>query len=228
MFFLFVLSPIFIGVYIYQKYVAYTNYIKSLTFSDNVEKYNNLNNNDWLILSVEQYNENYEFIQEIIIDKECSISKKFNLDINNLNNYNINLDTKYNIINYTYKDEFYKLLVHQNEENNIIKFPIVNDIKKYIYINKIKKIILFNKYNVTDITNISLKYIGPNYNFYSETNFKQNINIILKIEEIINKEIEKSIDKKEKEEDNFYINIYDNFDNKIKLTEYFDWKPTLI
>lgn len=218
MFFLFVLSPIFIGVYIYQKYVAYTNYIKSLTFSDNVEKYNNLNNNDWLILSVEQYNENYEFIQEIIIDKECSISKKFNL----------NLDTKYNIINYTYKDELYKLLVHQNEENNIIKFPIVNDIKKYVYINKIKKIILFNNYNVTDITNISLKYIGPNYNFYSETNFKQNINVILKIEEIINKETEKSINNKEIEEDKFYINIYDNFNNKIKITEYFDWKPTLI
>lgn len=240
MFFLFALSPIFICIYFYIKYNKKNEYNKSLRFNNSDI---DLNDEHWLILSIEQYNNEYDFLQEIIVDKPCTVNMK---EIIDLEKYNMGNDINYNVINYLYKDQFFKIVIDKYEygeqliinRDTMIYFPVIDEIKKYIYVNKINKVILFinhtkntldttlntssnspdNENNIViDITKVILKYIGPNYNFYSETEFKQKISTILLIEKIISTK-----------NDNFFINIYDNFDNKIKLTNYLDWNPSII
>lgn len=221
MFFLYVLSPLFILTYIYSRYFSNYKNQKKLTFSEK-------KNNTFILLTIEQYSSNFKEIHSIIYNKKCNCKNRIKID--NLDSLNINASNQtqesnnnsqiYNIVNYIYDNKTYKALIKENS----FEFPIINEVKKYVYLNKIKSAeIIFeenensqSKDNNKNITEILLDYIGPNYDFNYETQYKQDINTILKIEELI------------KNDTNYKIRLIDNFDNEVFIKDTLIWKASII
>ena len=82
---------------------------------------------------------------------------------------------------------------------------------------KIKSAEIIFDSKTINITDILLEYIGPNYDFNYNTDYKQNIIEILKIENII-----------ENKSNNYKIKLVDNFDNEIYIKETLVWSPNII
>lgn len=218
MFFLYVLSPLFVLTYIYTRYfLNYQNIDKKkLTFDDNKK------NNTFILLTIEHYSSDLKENHSIVYNKKCSCKNKIKID--NLDSLNINENNQlqdnsnnnsqknnYNIVNYIYDNKTYKALIRENS----FEFPIINEVKTYVYLNKIKSIEIMYDDSIKNITEILLDYIGPNYDFNYETDYKQDIDIILKIEELID------INK------NYQIKIIDNFDNEVYIKDKLFWKPSI-
>lgn len=205
MFFIYLSVPLFFVFYFYKKYFTLPE--NDLTFINN-------NKHNFFLQSIEQYSENFKEIHTIIYNKYASIEKKITVNIENYG---------FNIINYTHNNKTYKSLI----KTNVFKFPIEYNIENYIYLNKLKNAEIKFKnddkndiqIDKVDITNLLLNYIGPNYNFNYDTEFKQNINDILMIEGILTEENIKYIE---------YIKLKDNFDNEIDITNELKWKPSII
>lgn len=204
MFFLYILSPLFIITYLYNKF--YSNIKQKLTFDDK-------KNNNFILLTIDQYSDEFKEIHSIIYNKKCSCDNK--LEINNLQSLNFNNESNiiYNVVNYVCNNKTYKTLIKKNS----FKFPIVDEIKNYVYLNKIKSAEIIFDSKTINITDILLEYIGPNYDFNYNTDYKQNIIEILKIENII-----------ENKSNNYKIKLVDNFDNEIYIKETLVWSPNII
>jgi len=211
MFFIYLLSPLFIITYLYSKYLNYyknSKFTKKLTFNDNTS-------NTFILLTIEQYSSDFKEIHSIIYNQKCKCNKK--ILINNLDSLNIKENNNhYNIVNYVYNNKTYKALITENS----FEFPIVNEVKKYVYLNNIKSAELIYKDSTKNITEFLLDYIGPNYDFNYETEYKQNINTILKIEKLIDTNTDTDTD--------FNIKLIDNFDNEVYINEILVWKPNII
>ena len=205
MFFIYLSVPIFFIFYFYKKYFTLSEY--NLSFTSN-------NKHKFFLQSIEQYSENFKEIHTIIYNKYASIENKIDINIQNYT---------FNIINYTYNNKTYKSLI----KSSVFKFPIEYNIENYVYLNKLKnaeiKFKTDNNIDIqidkVDITNLLLKYIGPNYNFNYDTEFKQNIKDILMIEGILTEENIKYIE---------HIKLIDNFDNEINIENELKWKPSII
>ena len=230
MFFLYVLSPLFILTYIYSKYFSNYKNQKKLTFSDFSK------NKTFILLTIEQYSSDFKEVHSIIYNKKCNCKNKIKID--NLDSLNIkesnqaeetnqtlesnNNFKNYNIVNYIYDNKTYKALIKENS----FEFPIINEVKNYVYLNKIKSAEIVyeensksnkNIKNTQNITEILLDYIGPNYDFNYETEYKQNINEILNIEKLINNN-----------NNNYKIKLIDNFDNEVYIKDTLVWKASII
>ena len=138
------------------------------------------------------------------------------------------------IINYIYNEKKYKYLINNNIINNeslTLNIPMYLpcNIKNYIYINKITKAILFiNEKNSEisleiDILEYILPFLGPNYNFYKDTDIKLDFNFVLKIFLL-------NYDNNILPDDKYLLKLYDTFNNSNNYDlsyNYLTWNPNL-
>ena len=120
---------------------------------------------------------------------------------------------KYSVLEYSVNGTFNKILLY----DHMINFPFNMKIDKPIFINKILKVMVVIDEVASDITQIMLDFIGPNYNFYVELGFKMNLTDILSINKISNA-------------NQGTIIISDSFNNKYKhsLPWELSWEPSII
>lgn len=238
MYFLYISSIGFI-LYSFYKYVM-NNYINKTTILNNFDdktKYK------FLLKNIEFY-----------VNNKCIEVKEYNMYYTKQASLNISNTYifDYCIINYNYNDKLYKYV----SEINYIKFPIYSEeeLKNYVYINQIKKAILEYNYNENelktkneninenekesekiDILKYLLPFLGPNYNFYKETNNKMNLKYIINS---MNYEI--GMDKDLDKVSNFYLlnniinkvyklKLYDTFNNEYDVVcDDLKWNPNLV
>ena len=168
----------------------------------------------------------------LFIIKNIEYIKNYNVIALVNYNYKIIKQKKYELINYLY--DFYIVNYIYNgieykytSDNNYLTFPIYNklQIENYVYINKINKaILILNDVEEYNILNIILNLIGPNYNFYKDLNVKISIEKVLKYYYLKNENIFKKINFINK---NYYIKLYDNFNNEYIITDYLTWDPNI-
>lgn len=196
----------------------YPNYRKSNKTFDYVD-----NNYVFYLENIEFY-KNYTIIKQKEFNKEFTIKKNLELNIDEIFDFMI--------VNYTYNNKSYKFYTN----NSFVTFPLYskNEIKTYVYINKITKAILeilipeIETPIKIDILENILPYLGPNYNFYEDLNNK----IYLKdIANLILSEIKEEM-KLEKEnvpfDKKYKIILYDSFNNEYTfMNDYLIWIPTL-
>lgn len=140
--------------------------------------FENNNNYSFLIKNIEFYKNNYVI--------KCSNYNNFYFKQTDII-FNLSFDYDYYIINYVFNDTEYKYM--RNDKNmNIISFPMykLEEIKNYVYTNKISKALLIISEENTeifeeiDILKYLLPFLGPNYNFYYDKEYKLDIKLVLK------------------------------------------------
>ena len=178
--------------------------------------------------------ERYDFIINNIKfykNDECIKVKEFGkTDKNNLNlvqkKIELNYDFIYDffVVDYNYNSNNYRFL----SDNSFFTFPLYSkeQIKTYVYINKIKLAEIKDEnedenndinFNITEEIN---KFVGPNYNFYKDIDYKfKSKNLISYL---------KSISILEKKDSRLKFIFYDNFNNKYSsYNDYLTWEPNL-
>jgi hypothetical protein len=145
-------------------------------------------------------------------------------------NFELNVDFIYDffVVNYNYNSKNYKFL----SDNKFLTFPIYSkeQIKSYVYINKIKKAeIKYETKETTEMSNSIIitdeinKFVGPNYNFYKDTDFKfktESLISYLKAENFINEIDSNNV--------SYKFIFYDNFNNEYSdYNDYIIWDPNL-
>lgn len=215
MYLLFVSSGLMLFYVIYTCIFSNFFTIKNVkTFDYKSEEY------DFIIDNIKFYKND-----KCIKTKEFSRTHKSNLSPVQ-KNVELNADFIYDffVIDYYYNSNNYKFL----SDNSFLTFPIYSkeQIKTYVYTNKIKLAVIKkddgNDIN-PDITDEINKFIGPNYNFYKDIDYK------FKSEYLIS--YLKSIDILEITDSKplYKFVFYDNFNNEYSSYDYYlTWEPNLI
>lgn len=202
---------------------------KHLFGEDNFKNIKNFDENVKIEYSI---NYVYFYKKDNIKDKLIKTRMYENIQFKD-NKYDIitNLDYDYFIMDYSYINNSYKLICEKGitESNNYLVYH-TEQIKNYVYINKITNAFVFiddfetDKKIKIDILSELLPYLGPNYNFYEDLNYKITVKQILKI--ILDENILLKI---ENGPDGPHLYLYDNFSNEYKysINDYLTWCPVL-
>lgn len=178
------------------------------------KKFDSIKEYSFIIKNIE-YIKNDNSIKVINYNSKFDNQKEFKL----INLFYID----FYIVNYIYDGIEYKYTC----DNNYLTFPIYkkSQIENYVYINKINKaILILNGSEEFNILHIILFFVGPNYNFYDDLNVKINVEKILKYYYLKNEYILEKINFVNK---NYYIKLYDNFNNEYIITDYLTWDPNI-
>lgn len=209
MYYLILINILFIGLFSFILFKKYFNHIQHLTFEENN------NNKDIILDNIRFYDKNNCLLLRVPKD-ESKFKLKMNLnDYKNLDFTFYTINYEYLIINYIYKNKIYKWI--ESNKTSTLKFPFYNkdEYKNYVYLNKIDKIYLDGKI-MPNLENDIIPFLGPNYNFYNDLNYK-----------ITFKQILNYLNIKYKEES--IVDLVDKFENKktFKLDENLNWDPEL-
>ena len=210
-------------------YVIYTcifgNYFtkkKVKTFDYKSEEY------DFIIDNIKFYKND-----KCIKTKEFDRTHKSNLS-QVKKNVELNVDFIYDffVVDYYYNSNNYKFL----SDNSFLTFPIYakEQIKTYVYTNKIKFAEIkkedsdgSNDIN-PDITNEINKFVGPNYNFYKDIDYKFKSEYLISYLKSIGKLHISDIDSDTDSKPLFKFVFYDNFNNEYSnYDDYLTWEPNL-
>tara|TARA_B100001093_G_scaffold520302_1_gene614462 strand:+ start:2958 stop:3581 length:624 start_codon:yes stop_codon:yes gene_type:complete len=154
-------------------------------------------------------------------------NKIYNKIYENSKNLEFNLlSYDYFIVEYNVNNKPYKYI--SNSQSIIFPFYQNNSIsiKNYVYINNIvnaKLIISKNsKFEEFNIEKYLITFVGPNYNFYSDLNFK------IKTDLIVNYILNNNLCITDYESNlNYQLKLYDNFKKEYIMNKYLEWNPNL-
>lgn len=216
MYLLFVSSGLILFYVIYTCIFSNFFTIKNVkTFDYKSEEY------DFIIDNIKFYKDN-----KCIKTKEFSRTHKSNLSSVQKNvELNVNFIYDFFVVDYYYNSNNYKFL----SDNSFLTFPIYSkeQIKTYVYTNKIKLAVInkddSNDNNINpDITDEINKFVGPNYNFYKDIDYKfKSEHLISYLKSIGILEITDS-------KPLFKFVFYDNFNNQYSsYDDYLTWEPNL-
>lgn len=214
MYLLFVSSGLMLFYVIYTCIFSNFFTIKNVkTFDYKSEEY------DFIIDNIKFYKND-----KCIKTKEFGITHKSNLS-HVQKNVELNVDFIYDffVVDYYYNSNNYKFL----SDNSFLTFPIYSkeQIKTYVYTNKIKLAVIkkddSNDIN-PDITDEINKFVGPNYNFYKDIDYKFKSEYLISYLKSIG--ILETTDSKPI----FKFVFYDNFNNEYSsYDDYLTWEPNL-
>lgn len=199
-------------------FIIYATYKFLFENSNNIKTFDYQNEYDFYLNNINFYKNN-----------KCIDTKYYNKSYNTPENVELIADLLYDfyVVDYNYNSKNYKYL----SSDSFLTYPLysIDKIKNHVYINNIKlaelKILnelISTEDNVINITTIVNEFVGPNYNFYKDNNYKFNKKEFisyLKAENII---------KADEKEQIYKIFLYDNFNNEYSDDDdYLKWEPNL-
>jgi len=199
-------------------FIIYATYKFLFENSNNIKTFDYQNEYDFYLNNINFYKNN-----------KCIDTKYYNKSYNTPENVELIADLLYDfyVVDYNYNSKNYKYL----SSDSFLTYPLysIDKIKNHVYINNIKlaelKILnelISTEDNVINITTIVNEFVGPNYNFYKDNNYKFNKKEFisyLKAENII---------KADEKEQIYKIFLYDNFNNEYSDDDdYLKWESNL-
>lgn len=175
------------------------------------------NKNDHLITlnNINFYDKNHKLIKRVPQNPQ-----KINLEIN-INSFKqldfsfYTIAYEYFIIYYIYNNKLYKWIERDNNTKLTFPFYKKEEYQNFVFINKITKIYLDNKL-IRDLDKNIIPFLGPNYNFYNDLNYKITAKQILNYFNIEYNE-------------NSIFELQDKFENifKFNIEDKLIWNPKL-